>query len=59
MALNVNTDLSYFGNIISCGIDDKAVTSLKAELDKELNINEVSKILCANLTKVFEFELIF
>jgi lipoyl(octanoyl) transferase len=59
LALNLNNDLSYFGNIISCGIDDKAVTSLKAELDKELNINEVSKILCANLNKVFEFELMF
>ncbi len=30
-ALNVNTDLSYFDNIVPCGIADKAVTSLEAE----------------------------
>jgi lipoyl(octanoyl) transferase len=57
LALNVNTDLSYFGNIIPCGIEDKAVTSLKAELGKELDIAEVSKKLCENLAEVFEFEL--
>jgi lipoyl(octanoyl) transferase len=59
LALNVNTDLSYFGNIIPCGIDDKAVTSLKAELDKELNIDGVVKNLCDCLAEVFEFELTF
>ena len=30
-ALNVDPDLSYFGNIVTCGIPDKAVTSLAAE----------------------------
>jgi len=31
-ALNVNTDLGYFDNIIPCGIRGKAVTSLHVEL---------------------------
>lgn len=31
-ALNVNTQLNYFKNIIPCGIDDKAVTSMQMEL---------------------------
>ena len=31
-ALNVSTDLSYFDNIVPCGISDKEVTSLKREL---------------------------
>lgn len=31
-ALNVNTDLSYFGHIIPCGLVDKGVTSLNKEL---------------------------
>ena len=34
-ALNVNTDLGYFDNIIPCGIRGKAVTSLNVELSKE------------------------
>lgn len=32
-ALNVNTDLSYFNNIIPCGIRGKSVTSMRAELN--------------------------
>ena len=35
-ALNVNTDLDYFNNIIPCGISNKKVTSIKNELDKQL-----------------------
>lgn len=34
-ALNVNTDLGYFDNIIPCGIRGKAVTSLNVELSKD------------------------
>jgi lipoyl(octanoyl) transferase len=37
-ALNVNTDLSYFGHIIPCGIADKAVTSMAAELGREVPV---------------------
>src|SRR6185369_12420451 len=33
LALNVNTDLSYFNNIVPCGITDKAVTSMEKELN--------------------------
>jgi lipoyl(octanoyl) transferase len=58
LALNVNTDMSYFRNIIPCGIDDKAVTSLKAELGKELDMATVNKFLCNALAEVFEFEMI-
>jgi lipoyl(octanoyl) transferase len=58
LALNVNTDLSYFGNIVACGIQDKAVTSMQMELGKELNMSEVSKELIASISKLFEMELI-
>lgn len=56
-ALNVNTDLSYFGNIVPCGIDDKAVTSMEMEVRKPLDINEVANCLKKHLAKLFEMEL--
>jgi len=57
-ALNVNTDLSYFGNIIPCGIDDKAVTSMQKELGKELDIKKVEDLLKNHLVRLFEMELV-
>ena len=43
-ALNVNTDLRYFEYIIPCGIKDKAVTSLKRELEREFSPEQVSEV---------------
>jgi len=57
-AFNVNSDLSYFGNIIPCGITDKSVTSLKKELGMEVGMNEVRKKLKAHLVELFEMEII-
>ncbi len=57
-AFNVNTNLEYFNYIVPCGIPDKAVTSLKKELDEEIDINEVEDKLKKNLEQVFEMELI-
>ncbi|KAA0990695.1 lipoyl(octanoyl) transferase LipB [Dyadobacter aurulentus] len=56
-ALNVNTNLSYFGNIVPCGIDDKAVTSMAAELGAEVEMNDLSKVLKAHLADLFQMEL--
>ncbi len=57
-AFNVNSDLSYFGNIIACGITDKSVTSLEKELGKEVDMNEVKNKLKAHLVELFEMEII-
>jgi lipoyl(octanoyl) transferase len=55
LALNVNTDLSYFRNIVPCGIDDKAVTSLEKEIGKKIDFKEVENILKEKLKLIFEF----
>ena len=57
-AFNVNSDLSYFGNIIPCGISDKSVTSLQKELGKEVDMNEVRNKLKAHLIELFEMKII-
>ena len=56
-ALNVNTDLSYFGHIVPCGIADKAVTSMAAELGYEVPMLDVANRVQAHLAELFEMEV--
>jgi len=44
-ALNVNPDLSAYSKIIPCGIADAKVTSLSAELGRDIKIDEVMPVL--------------
>lgn len=53
-ALNVNTDLSYFNNIIPCGIQDKQVTSIEKETGGKVNYEEVKSRLRSNFEKIFD-----
>lgn len=55
---NVNADLNYFSNIIPCGIQDKAVTSMNKELGKDLDINEVKAKLKKHFMSNFEATLV-
>jgi len=57
-AFNVNTDLSFFENIIPCGINDKQVTSLQKELGEEINIEATKDKLKKNIEHVFDLKLI-
>ena len=52
-ALNVNTDLSYFGLINPCGFVDKGVTSIEKELNTRMDINEVKKKLSVIFSELF------
>ena len=57
-ALNVNTNLGYFDNIIPCGIRGKSVTSLHVELGKEeVNMQEVKAILLKHFKSLFGAEI--
>jgi lipoyl(octanoyl) transferase len=53
-ALNVNTDLNYFNNIIPCGIANKQVTSIEKELGMKVDFEEVKQRIKLNFCKVFE-----
>ena len=44
-ALNVNPDLTAYSKIIPCGIADAKVTSLSAELGRDIKIDEVMPVL--------------
>ncbi len=52
-ALNVNTNLDYFGYINPCGFVDKGVTSMRAELNYEVDFNQLKLSLKKNLFEVF------
>ncbi len=53
-ALNVNTNLGYFDHIIPCGIRGKAVTSMEAELNRKVPLQEVKSLIKENFEKVFD-----
>ncbi|MEO8087429.1 MAG: lipoyl(octanoyl) transferase LipB, partial [Bacteroidota bacterium] len=56
-AFNINTDLSYFGNIIPCGIQDKAVTSLEREIGRKADMEEIKNKVRTHLANLFDMKL--
>lgn len=54
LALNVNTDLSFFDSIIPCGIFHKGVTSMERILKTKSDVKDVKKVLLLNIFKIFE-----
>lgn len=58
IAININTDLSYFDKIVPCGIKDKGVTSLEKEIGKQTSLEDYKKNFLAAFKKVFGAELI-
>lgn len=57
-ALNVNTDMRYFDYIVPCGISDKQVTSMKRELETEVDYEEVKEKIKKHFADVFGCELV-
>ena len=56
LALNVNTDLSYFKRIVPCGLAWADVTSMQRELGAEPNLADVRKRFLLNFTEIFGYD---
>jgi lipoyl(octanoyl) transferase len=59
IALNVNTELSFFDLIVPCGIASKPVTSMHKELGREISIQEVAHALSRNFGTVFQSQILW
>src|SRR6266700_4059829 len=59
VALNVNTDLSFFNLIIPCGITSKPVTSMQKELGRVVPMQDVAHTLSRNFGIVFESQILW
>ena len=59
IALNVNTDLSFFNLIIPCGISSKPVTSMQKELGREIPIQDIAHTLSRNFGLVFRSQVLW
>ena len=59
LALNVNTDLSFFNLIVPCGITSKPVTSIQKELGREIPMQDVAHSLSRNFGTVFHSQILW
>lgn len=55
LALNVNTDLSYFERIIPCGLSWAAVTSMAKELGNEPNVDQIKRSFIEHFARLFGY----
>jgi lipoyl(octanoyl) transferase len=59
LALNVNTDLSFFNLIVPCGITSKPVTSMQQELGRAIHMQDVAHSLSRNFGTVFYSQILW
>lgn len=57
LALNVNSDLRQFEMIVPCGIQDKGVTSLSAELGRAVQVADLLEPLAGHFARLYEADI--
>ena len=57
IAININTDLSYFNKIRACGLEGKGTTSLQKESGKEISPEDYKRNFLKAFEKVFELKI--
>ena len=50
----IRDSLTYFNNIISCGIAGVKMTSLDKELGKKIRMNDIKKSLITHFNQIFK-----
>lgn len=57
-ALNCTTDLSWYGAIVPCGLEDRGVTTLSDLAGREVAVGEMTPIVARRFGEVFDLELV-
>ena len=57
-ALNISTDLSYFENIVPCGMPGARVTSISRELGCEVDVDDVAPIVANWFGREFDMKMV-
>lgn len=58
LALNCNTDLSWFKHIVPCGLPGKGVTSLSTIFNKDISVNDVLPYFLQHFGKSFSCNIV-
>ncbi|KAI6183880.1 Lipoate-protein ligase B [Aphelenchoides bicaudatus] len=56
LALNCNTDLKWYNNIVACGLEGKTVSSLSKELGHDVSVDDVLQPFVQTFAEVFQTE---
>jgi lipoyl(octanoyl) transferase len=55
-SLNANVDLSWYDRFIPCGISDAGVTTLSAELGRNVTVAEAADAVTPHLVELLEWQ---
>lgn len=55
-AINCDTDLSWFGGIVACGLADNGVTSLSEIAGRDITVEEIRPIVARRLAEVLDLD---